>query len=176
MKPSKKKVLAFCKRIGKEVRNLNGAEQEVLIKKLNPILRGFANYYKGVVSKETYGYISHRVWQYLWRWAKRRHPNKNTKWIRKRYFKTIKGNRWTFACIINDRRGKEKNLTLYQIAKTTIERHIKVKGEASPEYVLDADIAKCFDRVRRESRVLGASALYDREAVLSRDSLLPIPA
>jgi RNA-directed DNA polymerase len=45
-----------------------------------------------------------------------------------------------------------------------------------PKYVLDADIAKCFDRVRRESRVLGASALYDREVVLSRDSLLPIPA
>jgi RNA-directed DNA polymerase len=45
-----------------------------------------------------------------------------------------------------------------------------------PKWVLDADIAKCFDRVRRESRVLGASALYDREAVLSRDSLLPIPA
>jgi RNA-directed DNA polymerase len=44
------------------------------------------------------------------------------------------------------------------------------------KYVLDADIAKCFDRVRRESRVLGASALYDREVVLSRDSLLPIPA
>ncbi|MEG4026447.1 reverse transcriptase N-terminal domain-containing protein, partial [Microcoleus sp. S13C4] len=39
------------------------------------------------------------------------------------------------------------------------------------KYVLDADIAKCFDRVRRESRVLGASALYDREVVLSRDSL-----
>ena len=49
IKPSKKKVLAFCKRIGEEVRNLNGAEQEVLTKKLNPILRGFANYYKGVV-------------------------------------------------------------------------------------------------------------------------------
>ena len=44
------------------------------------------------------------------------------------------------------------------------------------KFVLDADIAKCFDRVRRESRVLGASALYDREVVLSRDSLLPIPA
>ncbi|WP_333181800.1 MULTISPECIES: reverse transcriptase domain-containing protein [unclassified Microcoleus] len=48
IKPSKKKVLAFCKRIGEEVKSLNGAEQEVLIKKLNPILRGFANYYKGV--------------------------------------------------------------------------------------------------------------------------------
>jgi RNA-directed DNA polymerase len=77
IKPSKKKVLAFCKRLGEEVKNLNGAEQEVVIRRLNPILRGFANYYKGVVSKETFSYISHRVWQYLWRWAKRRHPNKN---------------------------------------------------------------------------------------------------
>jgi RNA-directed DNA polymerase len=65
IKPSKKKVLDFCKRIGKEIKTLNGMEQEKIIKKLNPILRGFANYYKSVVSKETFGYISHRVWQYM---------------------------------------------------------------------------------------------------------------
>ena len=133
IKPSKKKVLAFCKRLGEEIKNLNGVEQEVLIKKLNPILRGFANYYKGVVSKETFSYISYRVWQYLWCWAKRRHPNKNSKWVRKRYFKTIKGNRWTFACTSSDRRGKDTELVLYQIASTPIERHIKVKGDASPD-------------------------------------------
>ncbi|MEG4073270.1 group II intron reverse transcriptase/maturase [Microcoleus sp. Pol14D5] len=133
IKPSKRKVLAFCKRIGEEIKNLNGVEQEVLIKKLNPILRGFANYYKGVVSKETFCYISYRVWQYLWRWAKRRHPNKGTKWVRKRYFKTIKGNKWMFACTTSDRRGKDKELVLYQIAYTAIERHIKVKGDASPD-------------------------------------------
>ena len=133
IKPSKKKVLAFCKRVGKEIKNLSSAEQEVLIRKLNPILSGFANYYKGVVSKETFSYISHRIWQYLWRWAKRRHPNKNTKWVRKRYFKTIKGNKWTFACTISDRRGKDKELILYQIEQTPIKRHIKVKGDASPD-------------------------------------------
>ena len=65
IKPSKKKVLTFCKRLGKEIKNLNGVEQEVLIRKLNPILRGFANYYKGVVSKETFSYISYRLWQYM---------------------------------------------------------------------------------------------------------------
>ena len=133
IKPSKKKVLTFCKQIGEEIKNLSSVEQFVLIKKLNPILRGFANYYKGVVSKETFGYISHRVWQYLWRWAKRRHPNKNSNWVRLRYFKTIKGNKWVFACITSDRRGKEKELVLYQIAYTPIERHIKVKGDASPD-------------------------------------------
>lgn len=160
IKPNKKKVLAFCKRIGKEIRNLNGVEQEVLIKKLNPILRGFANYYKAVVSKETFGYISHRVWQYLWRWAKRRHPNKNTKWVRKRYFKTIKGNKWTFACTISNRREKDKELILYQIAYTTIERHIKVKGDASPD---DPDLREYWEKRHQKqgkSRFEKGSKLY----------------
>ncbi len=85
------------------------------------------------MSKEIFSYISHRVWQYLWRWAKRRHPNKNTTWVRKRYFKTVKGNQWSFACTTRDRRSKDKELVLYQIASTPIERHIKVKGNASPD-------------------------------------------
>jgi RNA-directed DNA polymerase len=143
IKPSKKKVLAFCKWLGEEIKNLSSVEQEALIKKLNPILRGFANYYKGVVSKETFSYISYRLWQSLWRWAKRRHPNKNTKWVRKRYFKTIKGNRWIFACTTGDRLGKDKELVLYQIASTPIERHIKVKGDASPD---DPSLKEYWDK------------------------------
>jgi RNA-directed DNA polymerase len=133
IKPANNKVLDFCKRLGKEIKALDGHKQEVVIKKLNPILRGFANYYKGVVSKETFCYISHRVWQYLWRWAKRRHPNKNTAWVRKAYFKTIKGNKWTFSCNVSDRQDKEIILSLYPIAYTPIERHVKVKGSASPD-------------------------------------------
>jgi RNA-directed DNA polymerase len=133
IKPSKQKVLDFCKRIGQEIKSMNGREQEVLIRRLNPILRGFANYYKHQVSKKTFSYIAHRTWQYLWRWAKRRHPHKNTTWVRKRYFKTIKGCKWTFACSISDRREQEKILSLYPLGSTPIERHVKVKGEASPD-------------------------------------------
>ncbi|QNP30176.1 group II intron reverse transcriptase/maturase [Cylindrospermopsis curvispora] len=132
IKPSKKKVLALCKRLGMEVKSLNGREQEVVINKLNPILRGFANYYKGVVSKEIFDYISHRVWQYLWRWAKRRHPQKSKKWIKDRYFKSIKGNQWRFVCK-RERRGKISLISVYPIDKTPIERHIKVKGSVSPD-------------------------------------------
>lgn len=142
IKPSKKKVLTFCKRLGEEIKNLSSVKQEILIKKLNPILRGFANYYKGVVSKETFCYISYRLWQYLWRWAKRRHPNRNKKWVRKRYFKTIKGNQWTFACTTS-KKGKDKELVLYQITTTPIERHIKVKGDASPD---DPSLKEYWDK------------------------------
>jgi len=133
IKPTKKKVLDFCRRIGDEIKGLNGASQKVVIIKLNPILRGFANYYRAAVSKETFSYISHRVWQYLWQWCKRRHPEKGKRWVRERYFCTIKGNRWTFACNNCDRRGKNKLISLYPIASTAIERHIKVKGAASPD-------------------------------------------
>jgi RNA-directed DNA polymerase len=131
--PSKKKVLDFCKRIGCELKATNGCEQEVVIRKLNPLLRGFANYYKGVVSKDIFSYISHRVWKYLWQWGKRRHPHKPNRWIRRRYFKTIKGNSWIFATTTSDRRGKEKELTLFHIPNVPIQRHIKVKGNASPD-------------------------------------------
>jgi RNA-directed DNA polymerase len=137
IKPSKQKVLDFCKRLGKDIKALNGATQEALITKLNPILRGFANYYKGVVSKEIFNYISQRVWFYLWRWAKRRHPNKNTRWVRKNYFKTINGNKWTFACAISEHRGMvDRIYCLYPIAYTPIERHVKVKEKASPDDLL----------------------------------------
>jgi RNA-directed DNA polymerase len=82
------------------------------------------------------------VWQYLWRWAKRRHPNKNTKWVRKRYFHTIDGVKWTFAfqCEI---RGKEVMLTLYPVNKVAIERHVKVKGDASPD---DPSLREYWDK------------------------------
>jgi RNA-directed DNA polymerase len=144
IKPSKKKVLDFCKRLGKEIKALNGTKQEDVIRKLNPILRGFANYYKGVVSKEIFGYISSRVWQYLWRWAKRRHPNKNTTWVRKAYFKTINGNKWTFACTTSEHRSMvDRIYSLYPIAYTPIERHVKVKGEASPD---DPSLKEYWDK------------------------------
>ena len=133
IKPSKQKVLDFCQRIGEIIKGLNGATQAAVISKLNPLLRGFANYYKGVVSKETFSYIKSRVWEYLWRWCKRKHPNKNTSWVRKRYFHTIKGNKWTFATYTSGRQGKEKIISLYPIANTSIERHIKVRGNASPD-------------------------------------------
>ncbi|WP_211942498.1 group II intron maturase-specific domain-containing protein [Cylindrospermopsis raciborskii] len=56
--------------------------------------------------------ISHRVWQYLWRWAKRRHPQKSKKWIKDRYFKSIKGNQWRFVCE-KERRGKISLISVY---------------------------------------------------------------
>jgi RNA-directed DNA polymerase len=100
------------------------------------------------------------LWQYLWRWAKRRHPNKNSKWVRKRYFKAIKGNQWVFACTTSNRRGKDKELILYPIASTPIERHIKVKGDASPDDPLLKEYWKKRHQKLGKTRFEKGSKLY----------------
>ncbi|WP_232225261.1 group II intron reverse transcriptase/maturase [Dactylococcopsis salina] len=133
IKPQKKKVLAFCKKIGETLSKMKACTQEEVIKVLNPLLRGFANYYRGVVSKETFSYISHRVWQYLWKWCCRRHPLKSKMWVRDRYFGSYKGNHWTFMCKGTGRGNKDTLFILYDIGSTPIVRHVKVKGTASPD-------------------------------------------
>ena len=90
---------------------------------MNPILRGWSNYYRTVCSKETYSKLGHLVYQRLFRWARRRHPNKGTKWVVNKYWKTIGQDNWIFG---------DKNSVLYRHSKTPIVRHTKVKGEASP--------------------------------------------
>ncbi len=151
IKPQKEKVLAFCKKVGQLIKENATAKQDVLIGKLNPVLRGFANYYQGVVSKETFSYISCRVWEYLWKWCKRRHPKKGKRWIASKYFRTINGVSWQFSCEIKGRRGNSELFTLFNIAKHPIVRHIKVKGTASP---FDAELADYWDS---RSKKLGKS-------------------
>ena len=133
IKPQKEKVLVFCKTIKETLSKMKTCTQKDVIEKLNPLLRGFANYYRGVVSKETFSYIKNRVKIYLWRWAIRRHPNKSKRWVRNRYYSQFRGDNWAFMCKGTDRKGKEKTYMLYDISSTPIVRHIKVKGNSSPD-------------------------------------------
>lgn len=57
-----------------------------MIEDLNPVLRGWGNYYSGVVSKTTFSKIDHILTNQLKRWSYRRHTNKSRKWIKDKYF------------------------------------------------------------------------------------------
>jgi len=59
------------------------------------MLQGFAMYYRFVISKETFSYIAHNLWEKLWRWAVRRHPKKSKGWVKEKYF-TDKIRKWVF--------------------------------------------------------------------------------
>jgi RNA-directed DNA polymerase len=101
--------------------------QAILIKRLNPIISGWCNYFSTIVSSKVFSRLGHLVVYKLLKWGIRRHRNKAKKWIRQKYFKTIEGNNWAFAT----KEGK-KSLVLRQHSYTEIKRHVKVKGNASP--------------------------------------------
>ncbi|MGC1182836.1 MAG: hypothetical protein WA877_07940 [Legionella sp.] len=71
------------------------------------------------------------MWRTLWHWACRRHPNKNLRWVKQRYYLAIENRRnMTFACKVK----KTKMLTLSYVTDTKIIRHIKIVAAANPYY------------------------------------------
>ena len=68
-----------------------------LIVLLNPVIRGWANHFKHVVSKKVFDALNHYIGQRLWKWARRRHPKKNASWVRHKYFTQVAGNHWVFT-------------------------------------------------------------------------------
>lgn len=94
--PSKKNVHTFLESIRKVVGENKQATAGNLIAQLNPKIRGWANYHRHVVSKETYAKVDHAIFCALWQWSKRRHPKKPITWIKKKYFTSIEGQNWVF--------------------------------------------------------------------------------
>lgn len=132
MKPSKANVKAHLDKIREIIKGNKMAKQANLIRLLNPVLRGWANYHRHVVAKETFARIDACIWSMLWQWAVRRHPKKDTRWIKDRYF-TSKGLRnWVFAVTENNEDGTGKELILLQESATPIQRHVKIKADANP--------------------------------------------
>ena len=75
--PSKKNVQAHSRKIREIIKKAQTEKQEMVIAKLNPIIRGWANYHQNQVAKKTFNKVDHLIWKRLWRWACRRHPNKS---------------------------------------------------------------------------------------------------
>jgi RNA-directed DNA polymerase len=131
--PQKEKVKDFLSCIRDWLKANKQAAPETVIYHLNPIMRGWGNYYKHSVSKQVFSYVDHEIWKALWKWSLRRHPNKGKRWVANRYFKTINGRKWNFAATVKDRRGEWATITLMYLPEISIQRHIKVKGTASPD-------------------------------------------
>jgi RNA-directed DNA polymerase len=132
IKPSKSNVEAHLGKIRGVIKGNKTAKQANLIKMLNPILRGWANYHRHVVAKKTFNRIDAEVWSLLWQWATRRHPNKGAKWIKEKYFKTKGARNWVFSATEERENGKQGEIVLFREADTPIQRHIKIKADANP--------------------------------------------
>jgi len=135
IKPSKKAIRQHYDKISKIIEKNKSASQEILINLLNPIIRGWCNYYSTVVSKDTFATLDHQVYWKIKKWAERRHCNKGKPWVKEKYFKTdivtktkVTGEtrirKWVFTS------EKGSKLTLH--SDKAINRHVKIMGTRSP--------------------------------------------
>ena len=132
IKPSKKNINSFLEKTREVIKRNAATEAGSLIKILNPVIRGWVNYHRHVVSKAVFKSVDTAIFKCLWQWSKRRHPKKNRQWIKAKYFATKGDNHWVFYGQVKDKEGKPKTLHLFNAGSVPIKRHVKVRGEANP--------------------------------------------
>lgn len=145
IKPSKAAMRRIRKRLTAEVRALRGSNSKVVIGKLNPIIRGWAAYYRTVVSSVAFSKLDSHVWTLTYKWARHSHPNKSKRWVVARHygaFNKSRQDRWVFG-------DRESGAYLSKFGWTKIVRHQLVPGTASPD---DPALAEYWAERRRRNK------------------------
>ena len=102
--PQQQKVQALLQEIRAWLKTHATVTAAVVIHHLNPLIRGWAMYYRHVVSQHTFQHVDDHIWRALWRWVKRRHPKKPKRWLYRRYFEVGKYGATSYT-ESRDRRG-----------------------------------------------------------------------
>jgi len=141
VKPSRKSIKAICRKIKTLVLEGQAWTQDLLIRVLNPVIRGWSNYHRHNASKMTFVKLDNYVWTVLWQWGKHRHCNKGHKWIASRYWHSEGNRKWVF---------QTKENTLLKFSDANIRRHSIPKLQANPyldrKYFLDRQ-----ERMKRQT-------------------------
>ena len=146
IKPSRDSVKKFKHKVKELWRSLLGQNVKALLSVLNPIIRGWANYFRGVVAKKVFQKLDAWMFTRARRWVKRSHRNKSWRWCKRRYWGKLHPQRddhWVFG-------SPKTGGYLLKLQWTSIRRHVLVKGSASPD---DLDLKKYWDR-RQKDRLI----------------------
>jgi RNA-directed DNA polymerase len=130
IKPSKAAIRRIRERLRTELRSPRGTNaQAAAIKRLNPIIRGWAAYYRTQVSSETFASLDQYLWRLTYKWARFSHQNKLKRWVVHQYygkFNKARQDRWVFG-------DRQSGAYLHKFSWTRILRHRLVKHGASPD-------------------------------------------
>lgn len=162
IKPAKESVKSLLSNVRDIVKSNKAVPQVYLISLLNPVIRGWVNYHKHIVSKEVFANVRHELWKITWNWSRRRHPNKNCKWIKKKYYTSIGNRDWVFKAPSpkGKKDGVNKGLTLEDPTIIPIRRHPRINAAANPYdplwevYFEERASARMVDTLSRRKKVL----------------------
>ena len=147
IKPAKSSIAAVKEKVREIIRTGRSLPQGILIRRLNPVIRGWGNYYRHVVSKDVFNDIDHAIWRMTWNWAKRRHPQRGRKWVKDRYYAYRDGRHWVFT---------DGSASLFRMSTLPIQRHVKIRRDANPYDPQDADYF--VERRRRQRGTIPTAA------------------
>lgn len=102
---------------------------ELLLIRLNQVVRGWAHYFRTQASTKTFVDLDRWMFQRAVRFVKRRHGRKSWKWLRSHYWGRLhptRRDRWVFGV-------PAKGLYLQKFSWVRFQRHTLVKGYASPD-------------------------------------------
>jgi RNA-directed DNA polymerase len=172
IKPSKAAVWRIRERLRAELRSMRGSNAPTMIKRLNPIIRGWAAYYRTQVSAEIFGKLDQYLWELTFKWARFSHANKPTRWVVGRYYgryNKARQDRWVFG-------DRKSGAYLHKFSWTHIVRHQIVDGAASPD---DPALAEYWAHRRRKTPLpIDQTSRWllkaqDGQCPICREALLP---
>lgn len=134
IKPSKTSVKSFLEKVRSIIKGNKSTKQETLIRKLNPVIRGWVNNQRYVVSSKVFSRVDYEIYKCLWQWAKRRYKKKSHKWIAQKYWHHIGSRQWTFSVPYENQstEGEPLYCKLEYATDTKIIRFKKIVAEANP--------------------------------------------
>ena len=132
IKPSAKSIKSVLRKVRVVIKGNKSASAGNLICHVNPIIRGWAMYHRHGVSAKVFQSVDHAIFQSLWRWAKRRHPNKGVRWVKARYFHTSDEHHWVFSGKVRGSKGQSQTVHLFTAHSLPIKRHTKINSQVNP--------------------------------------------
>ncbi len=127
IEPQKDKIKLHYRKLDECINKMSSFKQSELIGQLIPMIRGWCNYQSPWNSSNAFKKLTNLMWNRLWRWGKRRHPNKGRKWIARKYW-DLKNRGWRFTYRSQDYSYFLPKHTDFRCGK----RWVKVQNTRSP--------------------------------------------
>lgn len=132
IKPARKSIASILSKVKLIIQEHMGSSARLLIHTLNPVIRGWANYHRHVVSKRIFARLDAAIFRMLWQWAKARHSRKGKRWVKQKYFERVGSRDWWFFGEAADDHGFRYRVRLFHAASVKIVRHVQVRSRLNP--------------------------------------------
>lgn len=123
VKPSKKSISSLTDKIHEVLRKGRAWSQDAIIEVINPIIRGWCNYHCHTCVSKIFSKLDHIIFNMLYAWAKRRHPNESLYGIVNKYWHKRDSRKWVFST-------NEQELELFSHKR--IQRYRMIKRDINP--------------------------------------------